>query len=121
MPCCSVCWLSIRPSSIGSSFLIHEDRFPLTKFQFASVVRKCLGVVGLSGYHFTSHFFCISAATKADRLGLGDSVIHKIGDRADRDRVDSINVISNSSLTVFLRSLELCGLDYWPLFHILDP
>lgn len=69
----------------GLSFFIHFDGFPLTRYQFCSVLKKCLSVIGLAGYRFTSHSFRIGAVTEADRLGLGKTIIRKI-DRWGLDR-----------------------------------
>lgn len=65
-------YLLVRPSCSGN-FLVHLDFFPLTKFQFSAIFQRCLAQLGLSHMNFSSHSFCIGAATEAARLGLNDS------------------------------------------------
>lgn len=65
-------FLVVRLSSAGS-FLIQQDGLSSSVFQFCSVFRQCL----FSAY--SSHSFCIWAATKAARWGFDKSVIKQIG------------------------------------------
>lgn len=68
--------LSCRP---GGQFLVHLDSSPMTKLTFSSVIKRCLSQLGLSHSTFSSHFYCIGAATEAARLGIRDVVIMKLG------------------------------------------
>lgn len=71
-------YISLRPRYVYN-FLIHSAGAFLTKFQFNSVLKKCLHVLNLDNFRITSHSFRIGAATEASRLGLNDEVIKKIG------------------------------------------
>lgn len=71
-------YLSIRPYHF-TNFFIHSDFSPLTKYQFNSILKKCLLALGLHQYKLTSHSFRIGAATEAARLGLSAALIKKIG------------------------------------------
>lgn len=63
----------------NSKFFLHESGLPLTKYQFTSVLKKCLKLLKLDHAQLTSHSFIIGAATKAARLGLDVNKIKKIG------------------------------------------
>ncbi|XP_069588341.1 uncharacterized protein [Ranitomeya imitator] len=77
-------WLALRP--VGElSFLIHKDLSPITKFQFNSVLKKCLRLLDLGNVNISSHSFRIGAATEAARMGLDESIIKKLG-RWESDR-----------------------------------
>lgn len=77
-------YLAIRPFCLGSLF-IHEDKSVLTRFQFNSLLKKCLHYNRLDAFKFTSHSFRIGAATEASRLGLESNLIKKLG-RWESDR-----------------------------------
>lgn len=77
-------YLSVRPDLSGN-FLIHRDGLPLTKFQFSSVFKKCLRVMGFPETQFSTHSFRIGAATEAARMGLDDAIIRRLG-RWESDR-----------------------------------
>lgn len=57
-------YLAIRPGMSGN-FLIHPEGLPLTKYQFSSMFKKCLWVIGLSDVLFSTHSFRIGAAIEA--------------------------------------------------------
>ncbi|XP_075202254.1 uncharacterized protein LOC142304102 [Anomaloglossus baeobatrachus] len=63
----------------GQVFLSHIDGSPLTRFQFISVLRKCLAVVGVPPGDFGTHSFRIGAATEASRAGLSIGKVKQIG------------------------------------------
>ncbi|XP_069812969.1 uncharacterized protein [Dendropsophus ebraccatus] len=72
--------LPLSASSAPSShFLVHEDKSPLTKFQFVSMLKKCLFVAGLNPTEFGTHSFRIGAATVADSLGMPGESVKRIG------------------------------------------
>ncbi|KAM5158288.1 integrase/recombinase xerD homolog [Mantella aurantiaca] len=79
---CPVKWiqhyLKVRPM-LNESFFIHEDGSPVTKYQFAAVLHKCVAYLGLGHLKFSSHSFRIGAATEAARLGLHTDVIKRLG------------------------------------------
>ncbi|XP_044158602.1 uncharacterized protein LOC122944427 isoform X1 [Bufo gargarizans] len=70
-------YMSLRVS--GGNFFAHADGSPLTKFQFASVLRKCLAQLGFDPGEFGTHSFRIGAATEAARAGLSESEVMRIG------------------------------------------
>lgn len=51
-----------------SQFLVHQDGFPLMRFQFSSVFEKVLVAVRESHSEYGTHSFRIGAATEAVRL-----------------------------------------------------
>ncbi|XP_054841826.1 integrase/recombinase xerD homolog [Eublepharis macularius] len=71
-------YLQVRPPQQGP-FLIHRDLSPLTRYQFASLLRACLEMAGLPPSQFGTHSFRIGAATEAAGLGLPDRAIMAIG------------------------------------------
>lgn len=74
----------VRPALTGP-FLIHEDDECLSRYQFVTVFKKCVVIVGCDPLQFSSHSFRIGAATEAARAGLSQEVIRRIG-RWDSDR-----------------------------------
>ena len=52
----------VQPKVPGA-FFCHFDGTPMTKFQFNSVFRKTLGLVGAGDAHYRAHSFRIGAAT----------------------------------------------------------
>ncbi|XP_075682273.1 uncharacterized protein LOC142651444 isoform X1 [Rhinoderma darwinii] len=71
-------WLSIRPS-LGVAFLIHQNGDQLSRFQFNSVLKKCLKSLKLEHLKISSHSFRIGAATEAAQLGIDEGIIKRIG------------------------------------------
>lgn len=69
----------LRIRSPGSQFFVHQDGFPLTRFQFASVFKKCLAAVGENPAEYGTHSFRIGAATEAVRAGLPEGEVMRIG------------------------------------------
>lgn len=65
--------------SQGSQFLVHENGFPLTRYQFQSILKKCLAQVGVSPNDYGTHSFRIGAATEAARAGLTNAEVQRIG------------------------------------------
>lgn len=70
-------YLQLRPP--GSSFLVHSDGSPVTRFQFQSVFKRCLQAAGVPPGDFGTHSFRIGAATEAARAGLSNSEVQRIG------------------------------------------
>ncbi|XP_073507068.1 uncharacterized protein [Phyllobates terribilis] len=62
-----------------SPLLVHEDGSFLSRFQFVTVLKKCLEAGGISPKDYSGHSFRIGAATEAARRGLGDELVKKIG------------------------------------------
>ena len=71
-------FLDVRPT-LGGSFLLHEDGTPLSRYQFVTVFRRCMGALGLVAKEFSAHSFRIGAATEAARSGLDDEMVKRIG------------------------------------------
>lgn len=71
-------YIAVRPSGTGN-FLVHLDLSPLTRFQFSTILQRCLASLGLGHFKFSSHSFRIGAATEAARMGLDDSIIKRLG------------------------------------------
>ncbi|XP_075692255.1 uncharacterized protein LOC142659722 isoform X1 [Rhinoderma darwinii] len=71
-------WLSIR-LSLGVAFLIHQNGDQLSRFQFNSVLKKCLKSLKLEHLKISSHSFRIGAATEAAQLGIDEGIIKRIG------------------------------------------
>ena len=57
----------------------HSDGTPLTNYQVWKVTGAALERVGLAGWHFGTHSFCIGAASTAAMLGYGPEEIRKMG------------------------------------------
>jgi hypothetical protein len=57
---------------------IHFDATLLTRYQFSSVLQKCLQFCEIPG-HFRPHSFRIGGATEAKRRGVDDDVIKQWG------------------------------------------
>ena len=57
---------------------IHFDGTLLTRYQFSSVLQKCLQLCEVPG-HFRPHSFRIGGATEAKRRGVDDDVIKQWG------------------------------------------
>ncbi|KAE8609763.1 hypothetical protein XENTR_v10011906 [Xenopus tropicalis] len=75
---CMQQFLKVRQEGTGV-FLIHEDRTPLTRFQFTSIMKKSLQLSGVSPEKFGTHSFRIGAATEAASLSLGEKMVMQIG------------------------------------------
>ena len=71
-------FLEVRPKLSGS-FLLHEDGTALSRYQFVTVFRRCLGALGLVAREFSAHSFRIGAATEAARCGLDEELVKRIG------------------------------------------
>lgn len=79
---CPVLWLkkylSIRPIVSGQLFM-HLNGSPLTRFQFCSILNKCLEIAGLPKSRYKSHSFRIGAASDSFSYGHSESEIKKQG------------------------------------------
>lgn len=69
----------LRIRSTGSLYLVHQDGFPLTRFQSASVFKKGLAAVGENPTVYGTHSFRIGAATEAVWAGLPEGEVMRIG------------------------------------------
>ncbi|OCT87562.1 hypothetical protein XELAEV_18021258mg [Xenopus laevis] len=70
-------FLKARPDK-GLTFLIHEDGWAFSAFQFLAVLRNCLMNLGLNEKEYASHSFRIGAATQAKMWGLDPRAIKKL-------------------------------------------
>lgn len=71
-------FLAARPPFDGH-LLIHDSGLPLTRYQFRTVLKRCLLHLGLGQIPISSHSFRIGAATTAATLGLSATMIKNIG------------------------------------------
>lgn len=72
-------YLERRPPVSGPLFC-HLGGDPLTRYQFSSVLKKCLAILNLDYYgKFTSHSFRIGSASHAAMLGYSDEAIKQAG------------------------------------------
>ena len=70
-------YLAVRPKIKGPLF-IHCGKNPLTRYQFSSILKKSLQVLGVQG-HYRAHSFRIGAATAAFEAGCSQDVIMEAG------------------------------------------
>lgn len=71
-------FLKVRPSGGGPLFG-HFDRSPLTRYQFTSVMKKCLHTLGIEETQYASHSFRIGMATTCAMKGVSDDQIKMYG------------------------------------------
>ena len=80
-PCpvaCMTKYLKLTRHKVGPVFM-HMDGSPLTRFQFLSVLRKCLLFCDLDTSKFKSHSFRIGAASSCSAAGVSMATIQKWG------------------------------------------
>ena len=71
-------YLALRGSKPGSLFLV-EDKTPLTRVQFKSLLSATLKKAGLDDSQYNTHSFRIGAATAAKAAGISDAHIQLLG------------------------------------------
>jgi len=71
-------FLDIRPKKQGPLF-IHFNGEPLTSYQFTSMLKKGVKLMGLAPDNFSSHSFRIGAATVASLNGISEDEIMEMG------------------------------------------
>jgi hypothetical protein len=71
-------FLQLR-GTVGGPLFIHFNGEPLTRHQFAHILKAGIKVLGLPHTDFTPHSFRIGAATSAAMCGLADSDIQVLG------------------------------------------
>lgn len=73
-------YLKVRCTSVGCSnkLFVHFNGKPMTKYQFRSVLKKCLIFCDIPLY-ITSHSFRIGGATELAKKGVPDEVIKQAG------------------------------------------
>ena len=80
-PSCAVtamsAYLCLRGSQAGPLFI--KDRKPITKGMFAMTLKNVLIKTGVETLGFSSHSFCIGAATHKFNQGLSETKIMKRG------------------------------------------
>lgn len=80
-------FLSQRPPVKGPLFC-HLNGYPLTRYQFTCILKKCLRKLQLDYESYTSHSFRIGAATTAAMAGCSTDTIKQAGRwRSDAYRV----------------------------------
>eukprot|EP00079_Xenopus_tropicalis_P016089 XP_004914524.1 PREDICTED: uncharacterized protein LOC100487960 isoform X2 [Xenopus tropicalis] len=75
---CNREYRQVRPAGRGT-YLVHQDRSSLSRFQFIAVLKRALNGLGLAEKEYGSHSFRIGAATEAARWGLSTRVVQRIG------------------------------------------
>ncbi|XP_029451848.1 uncharacterized protein LOC115088071 isoform X1 [Rhinatrema bivittatum] len=71
-------YMRLRPNVEGP-FFIHEDSFPLTRFQFSKVLGSAIHKAGGDPRYYSLHSFRIGAATAAAEAGMSDTEIKGLG------------------------------------------
>lgn len=71
-------FLQDRPAYDGPLFC-HFDGKPLTRYQFSSILRKSLPLIGIANASYTSHSFRIGMATTCALDNMPDVQIQKLG------------------------------------------
>ncbi|XP_069110198.1 uncharacterized protein [Argopecten irradians] len=71
-------YITVRHRNPGPLFC-HFDHSPLTRYQFASVLKKTLLFLGFDSNRYKTHSFRIGAATEAAIRGLSDREIQLLG------------------------------------------
>jgi site-specific recombinase XerD len=61
--------LQFRPKIDGILFC-HFDGWPLTKYQFSSMLKRSLSVLGMSDSKLSSHSFRMSMATRVQLMDI---------------------------------------------------
>ena len=51
----------------------------MTRSQFTAVLKRSVSFVGILSFRFTTHSFCIDAATSAAMAGIPEQEIQKMG------------------------------------------
>lgn len=71
-------YLQLRPKHKGYLFC-HQNKSPLTRYQFSSILAKAIRKLGLPGYQFKTHSFRIGRATDLAKSGFSADAIKKAG------------------------------------------
>lgn len=71
-------FMKARPKSEGY-LLCHQNRAPLTRYQFSSILAKSISKLGLSPVFFKTHSFRIGRATDLAIEGVNTDTIKKLG------------------------------------------
>jgi hypothetical protein len=71
-------FLQFRPKIDGILFC-HFDGRPLTKYQFSSMLKRSLSVLGMSHSKLSSHSFRIGMATQCTMDGYPDEQVMRLG------------------------------------------
>ena len=71
-------FMRARPR-IDGYLLCHQNRDSLTKYQFNSILTKCISKLGLSTTFFKTHSFRIGRATDLAKEGVAPDTIKKLG------------------------------------------
>lgn len=72
-------YLKMRKSLNCIYLFCHLNSLPVTRYQFAAVLKKSLNMLGLQNANYKCHSFRIGAATTASRNGLSDEKIQSYG------------------------------------------
>lgn len=66
---------------VGGPLFCHFNKQPVTRYQFSSLLKKCLSVLGLADTNYKSHSFRIGMATVCAIDGYTDEEIKVLGQR----------------------------------------
>ncbi|MES9883959.1 MAG: tyrosine-type recombinase/integrase [Sedimenticola sp.] len=73
-----VAFLRIRPNT-SSYLLCHQNGFPLTRYQFAAILKMVTRALHLETALYGTHSFRIGAATWLAKRGVSNATIKKMG------------------------------------------
>ena len=71
-------FLESRPSC-GGPLLCHFNTEPLSRYQFSTILKRSLSLLGVQNTNFTSHSFRIGMATTCAMEGLSNDEIMTLG------------------------------------------
>ena len=71
-------FLSARPAFQGH-FLCHNNKSPLTQYQFSAILSKSITHLGISSRNYKTHSFRIGRATDLAKNGVSSDTIKKMG------------------------------------------
>lgn len=72
-------FLAVRPSSYNGPLFCHADGSPVTRYQFATVLNKCIIKAGLSNSKIRTHSFRMGRATDLAGNAVPAGAIMKLG------------------------------------------
>ncbi|XP_063770888.1 uncharacterized protein LOC134927143 [Pseudophryne corroboree] len=74
----ALAYSSLRPPT-PTGWLVHSDGSPLTRYQFRSVLGRCILYLGLSPADYGTHSFRIGAASAAAAAGWSEVEVRALG------------------------------------------
>ena len=71
-------FLKCRPKHLGY-LLCHEDKSPLTRYQFSAILARCIQQLGMPSQLYKTHSFRIGRATDLSLAGVSSENIKRLG------------------------------------------